>query len=275
MPKKRQLKTLDRPYFSAGPADAPGVELRQIWEVRANRHYAYQRASPDARDFLVAVRTACGVGCVRFWNGNTIYLPGGSLAILKLRDIAFHGTHQANWCFVWFVFVSLGVLPLPIGVVMRIPHLKGEESDIRDACHGITCHQTNERKLASIAFNKMMHGWGLAAGKLGANQPKLGVVEKSIAMMHATLSRPLDVKEIAGRAGMSEPHFRKIFRAITGQSPKKFYDRLRFAEASALLGKGMTVAEIADRLGFSSPFHFSRQFKKEVGQSPIHFRGFQ
>ena len=37
-------------------------------------------------------------------------------------------------------------------------------------------------------------------------------------------------------------------------------------------GCGMSVTEIADRLGFSSQAHFTKVFKKEIGCSPTSYR---
>ncbi len=39
-----------------------------------------------------------------------------------------------------------------------------------------------------------------------------------------------------------------------------------------MLRGGLVDKQIADRLGFSDEFHFSRKFKQVIGQSPRQFR---
>jgi AraC-like DNA-binding protein len=41
---------------------------------------------------------------------------------------------------------------------------------------------------------------------------------------------------------------------------------------SRLLQTNMTLAAIAEEVGFASPFAFSAAFKREVGRSPAQFR---
>jgi AraC-like DNA-binding protein len=43
-------------------------------------------------------------------------------------------------------------------------------------------------------------------------------------------------------------------------------------EARRLLGEGRRVSEVADRLGFANPFHFSRRYKRFYGVAPSEAR---
>jgi AraC-like DNA-binding protein len=47
--------------------------------------------------------------------------------------------------------------------------------------------------------------------------------------------------------------------------------RVRRAE-SLLRNTPMTLKEIAERLGYSSPFHLSKEFKKQTGIAPDAWR---
>jgi AraC-like DNA-binding protein len=78
---------------------------------------------------------------------------------------------------------------------------------------------------------------------------------------------------VARALGMSYETFRKQFAAATGTSPNHYHLTKLIDRACALIvAEGATNKEIAQRLGFCDEFHFSRQFSKIVGISPMHFR---
>ncbi|BAM03038.1 putative AraC family transcriptional regulator [Phycisphaera mikurensis NBRC 102666] len=81
------------------------------------------------------------------------------------------------------------------------------------------------------------------------------------------------VAAMAAEAGHGGDRFRAIFRAATGVTPRRFVTVERVRRARHLLREtGMNVGEVAEALGYTDAFHFSRQFKAETGGSPSAFR---
>jgi len=77
------------------------------------------------------------------------------------------------------------------------------------------------------------------------------------------------VKALAMQYGYSPDHFTRIFRTLTGYSPKQFAINARMDRARALLRESShTVTQIADLLGYQNVGFFSRQFKARFGTSP-------
>jgi len=64
----------------------------------------------------------------------------------------------------------------------------------------------------------------------------------------------------------------KSFKRDLGISLKQYLNNRIISEASILLKTDLIVKEIAERLGFRSPFYFSRFFKKQAKISPTVFR---
>ena len=65
----------------------------------------------------------------------------------------------------------------------------------------------------------------------------------------------------------------RLFRRYDHQSPYQFLLRLKMNLAADELQKpGALVKQVAERVGFSDPFHFSRAFKSVFGLSPDVFR---
>ena len=94
-----------------------------------------------------------------------------------------------------------------------------------------------------------------------------------IAMMREKPERRFTVGELSARTGYSSDHFLRVFRSLTGDSPKEFMIRQRIERALALLKESShTVTQIAEILGYDDLGFFSRQFKARVGLSPDRFR---
>ena len=68
---------------------------------------------------------------------------------------------------------------------------------------------------------------------------------------------------------MSPSHFAHRFRAVARVSPMRYLRDVRLdAARTRLLGNGVRVSEVAIEVGFESPAHFTREFKRRFGVSP-------
>ncbi|MFB7591182.1 AraC family transcriptional regulator [Streptomyces sp. NPDC056169] len=81
------------------------------------------------------------------------------------------------------------------------------------------------------------------------------------------------VRECAERIGVTPGHLTEAVRAATGRTPGALLREARTREAQRLLiGTGLTIRQIAARVGFDDPAYFCRFFRRETGHSPGHFR---
>jgi AraC-like DNA-binding protein len=92
-----------------------------------------------------------------------------------------------------------------------------------------------------------------------------------IVMEH--LDEPEIVRIMATRFRYSEEYYIRIFKEVMGVTPTK-YIRLRKVEQAKmwLRHSDLSITEIANKLGYVYPSHFSRMFQNEVSISPIEFR---
>ena len=78
---------------------------------------------------------------------------------------------------------------------------------------------------------------------------------------------------LAEACGMGVSAFAHRFRQETGTSPQAWVRRWRMTRARRLLDQGYSVVEVADRMGFSSAFAFSRTYLAVMGLRPSLQRG--
>lgn len=104
-------------------------------------------------------------------------------------------------------------------------------------------------------------------------QPADPLVADLLAEIQAHMERPLSLADLARRAGYSPQHLNRVFQRVLGTTPLKYLAVIRLERAADLLRQGgLTVAEIARRVGHHDPTYFSRQFSRHFAQSPSEYR---
>ncbi|WP_179232738.1 helix-turn-helix domain-containing protein [Paenibacillus rigui] len=81
------------------------------------------------------------------------------------------------------------------------------------------------------------------------------------------------VEQLAARVALSPSRLSHLFKEQVGESIMEALMRLRLRHASRLLEHtSLLVAEIAEEIGFHSPFYFTKQFTAHYGTSPSSYR---
>jgi AraC-like DNA-binding protein len=99
------------------------------------------------------------------------------------------------------------------------------------------------------------------------------VVGKALRMIHDRPDQPWTVESLARDAGVSRAAFARRFVSLTGEPPMAYLTSWRLALAADLLCEpDITIAEVAQRVGYGSAFALSAAFKRERGISPQQHR---
>ena len=78
--------------------------------------------------------------------------------------------------------------------------------------------------------------------------------------------------ELADLCGIGDRYYRTLFKKRFGISPGQYVNNVRMNEAAVLLAEGQfSVGEVADMVGVSDLFYFSKLFKKHFGVSPSEY----
>jgi AraC-like DNA-binding protein len=92
-------------------------------------------------------------------------------------------------------------------------------------------------------------------------------------LMDLRYADPLDLDQLAARAGFSKFHFARAFKDAYDETPANYLSRRRVERAKDLLrSANLTVTEVCMLVGFSSLGSFSSRFSEMVGMSPSAFQ---
>ena len=99
-------------------------------------------------------------------------------------------------------------------------------------------------------------------------------MEELYKLMEEELSNAeLDVTRITKMLYISRTKLYYKIKGLTGETPSSFFRTYKLNRAAELLKSGKyTVAQIADKTGFSTQSHFSVVFKKQFGVTPSEFK---
>lgn len=86
-------------------------------------------------------------------------------------------------------------------------------------------------------------------------------------------NQDIDLIALSKNSGLSDKYFRETFKKLYGSTPTQFLINLRLNEAAKLLSLGfLSVSEVAESVGISDVYYFSRLFKKKFSIPPSQFK---
>lgn len=105
-----------------------------------------------------------------------------------------------------------------------------------------------------------------------SSDPSALAFKKVVKTMNKELHSNLSLEAIASLNYISVSYLKLLFYRYANISPKKYYSAIRAREASVLVMKGMSKADVAKIMGFSSPNYFTMFFKKHMGMTPSEYQ---
>jgi AraC family transcriptional regulator, melibiose operon regulatory protein len=98
-------------------------------------------------------------------------------------------------------------------------------------------------------------------------------LKKAMIFIRQNYTKKITLTQICSYCSVSPQHMIRLFRAILHVTPIQYVNRLKIAYSKELMRiTSLSIKEIADELGFESPYYFSRLFKKVEGVYPTAFK---
>ena len=97
-------------------------------------------------------------------------------------------------------------------------------------------------------------------------------VEKTAAYLRSHVQSALTFSDVLGHSNMSATSLKTMFKEKTGLSVMEYYRQLKIEKAKELIREeDLNITEVANKLGYKTIHHFSKQFKDIAGMSPSEY----
>ncbi|MDN3056121.1 AraC family transcriptional regulator [Streptomyces sp. SRF1] len=128
--------------------------------------------------------------------------------------------------------------------------------------------------LLDLLLVYMIRAW-MTEARSGAWPRVLGdpVASAALRALHANPAAPWSNDRLAAEAGVSRPTLARRFTTLVGRPPMAYLTWWRVIRAATLLRDTPdTLATIAGRVGYGSPYALSHAFQREFGTTPGRYR---
>lgn len=256
-------------YTDFGVADKieynNSIGVYSIYRVLADYSYRVKHL-PRKNSFkkrYVFVYTDFGNGLLSCANGDFV-LEAHTALIFSMEEAFSYRTMNQQWNFWWFEFE--GDITYEVGRLFHLDNDAWMEEMGQLALSGI-----RERRGTEAAYLTAILAYvHQSAGKCKTKEEELFaraqelIREKHYHNSVASLAEQLDV----------DPRtLYNLFLRYAGCSPKKYLKNFCMDHAKyLLLHTTKNIGEIAEEVGFSNQFHFSRVFHETIGMTPSDYR---
>jgi transcriptional regulator GlxA family with amidase domain len=182
---------------------------------------------------------------------------------------AFHAIPSKRWRYCWVGYTPAS----PRSMVHAMAPIIGrfDRQPLGHAIMGLFHEMQMRRDMAACAlWLDLVESYVESFTEPWRREERLVAVWSAV---RRELSRPWTLADLAGLAGLSGEHLRRLCHSSLGRSPMQQLTKLRVQHAAHLLATTNSKLEtIADAAGYRNPFAFSDAFKRVTGVRPSQFR---
>ncbi len=105
------------------------------------------------------------------------------------------------------------------------------------------------------------------------NPPMVHRIRQSLDYLYRNYPKPVRLEELARIEHLSPSRYSAVFRSCMGVSPQTFLIGLRIKNAADLICRtDLSMAQVAQAVGYEDPLYFSALFRRKTGMSPSRYR---
>jgi AraC-like DNA-binding protein len=186
-------------------------------------------------------------------------------------------------------FFELERAPEPlVSILPTMIHLRGDDPEIAtwlEPTLRAIAHESAQvlpgrdvvlNRLADVLFVRAVRAYLLristedGAGRpswlRGLSDPRIA---RALAEIHRAPEKAWTLAQLASHAAMSRTVFAQRFRELVGQTPVSYLATWRMQKAAYLLEmRTLSIAQVAERVGYASELAFAKAFRRLIGTPP-------
>ena len=102
---------------------------------------------------------------------------------------------------------------------------------------------------------------------------RTSLFDDSVAIVEQDFATDLSLDDIARRVASSRRQLQRAYSEIGNTTFREHLTRVRMERAAEMLNdRGLTVREVARRVGYRQPAQFAKAFRRHIGVAPSDYR---
>ena len=102
---------------------------------------------------------------------------------------------------------------------------------------------------------------------------RTSLFEDAVSIVEAEYAADLSLDDIARRVASSRRQLQRAYSEIGNTTFREHLTRVRMERAAMMLSdRGLTVREVARRVGYRQPAQFAKAFRRHIGVAPSDYR---
>ena len=253
--------------------DEVNINIKSIYKtiIEKGIDYTFNHNGMSYYAYVVAANGKINIKTKKEYNielkeGEAIFLWGNDLVSYTSIE------EESRYFWVWF---ALGKKTLPLNAIIEINSIEKTINDLNNCIKYLKRANVLDVMHANMIFTKyIVHGVEELESKKNESISRYRVnILQSVDYINDNLYDLPTIQELANAIGMSIKQYRKYFKQVTGVYPAKYiYNKKLASVKDSLVNTDLSINEISDMMGFSSPYYLSNCFKNTFGVTPSEYR---
>lgn len=253
--------------------------VTSVYKILADKSYSHICDDDEklcySQNTVAFIRCTDGQGIITL-NNRKIELSKNEYVFLKFQDIVQYKSNSNVWGYRWVNFIAKNIdSQFELNKIYNIPFSENEDKAFHKLLASGQAELNNKNYINSLflSYFYSVTVENLLDENSLFSDSNTSLIDEMCSYIHQKLYSRISIDEIAAFFKISPRRLHQIFTDTLDISPKKYILKKKMEEGYKLLVQtSIPINKIAYMLCFSSPYHFSNEFKRIFGQSPSEVR---